>query len=158
MKEWSKFRDQLFTTVSREILKSDIPLTGTPNLDVESFGLQYYDSRKLQSQEDDYNPAHMDSGTLSILIRASEEFDGLEVADRESTKELGSERIGLTASFLSVPANPDEIVVLAGTRLQRLVGKDKVRACVHRVRGPGTNKQHSPQKRISGGLFCGPSL
>jgi isopenicillin N synthase-like dioxygenase len=104
----------------------------------------------------DYCPPHMDGGTLAILIRENDDGDGLEFADLESTEELGSDGVGREASFLRVPAAPNEVVVLAGTRLQRLVGRAKARACVHRVVGPGQN--HSAEDRVSVGIFraCAP--
>lgn len=104
----------------------------------------------------DYNPPHMDGGTLTILIREDDDGDGLEVADLESTEELGSDGVGREASFLRVPAAPNEVVVLAGTRLQHLLGRTKARACVHRVVGPG--QKHSAEDRVSVGIFraCAP--
>jgi hypothetical protein len=36
----------------------------------------------------------MDGGTLTILVRGNEDYDGLEVADLESTEKLDSEGIG----------------------------------------------------------------
>lgn len=98
----------------------------------------------------------MDGGTLAILIREDDDGDGLEVADLESTEELSSDGVGRDASFLRVPAAPNEVVVLAGTRLQRLLGRTKARACVHRVVGPG--RKHSVGDRVSVGIFraCAP--
>lgn len=139
--------------LSYEILNSDMPLRGTPILDYESLGLHYYDSQKLTAERSDYSPPHMDAGTLTILVRDDRDFDGLEVADFGSTKKLDSEGIGQEASFLRVPAAPDEIVVFAGTRLQRLFGRSKARACVHRVRSPS---QSSDQPRLSLAIFCAP--
>lgn len=150
-------RDQLFDTLSHDILKSDIPLTGTPILDYESLGLHCYDPQKMKPEKGDYSPPHMDAGTLTILVRDDRDFDGLEVADLESTEELGSEGIGRHGSFLRVPAAPNEVVVFAGTRLQRLFGKTKVRACVHRVRGPAqASKRQSAEERLSVAIFCAP--
>lgn len=93
----------------------------------------------------------MDGGTLSILIREDDDGDGLEVADLESTEELGSDGVGREADFLRVPAAPNEVLVLVGTRLQRLMGRSKARACVHRVVGPF--QKHSVEDRISVGIF-----
>lgn len=157
-KEWTNLRAQLFTTLST-VLDSTVPLIGTPSLDHEYLGVHFYDSHKLSCDRDHFNPAHMDSGTLTILVRASEGYDGLEIADLQSTEKLDSEGIGLEASFVSVPTAPDEVIVLAGTRLQRLLGKGKVRACVHRVRGPRqTSNRPVAQERLSLALFCGPPV
>jgi isopenicillin N synthase-like dioxygenase len=101
----------------------------------------------------------MDSSIVTILIRATEEDDGLEIADLSTTDKIDSEGIGLTASFISVPAMPDEVIVLAGTRLQRLLGKNTVRACVHRVRSPSqTSNRCISNERLSFGIFCGSSM
>lgn len=141
-------------------LESDTPLTGTPSLDYESLGVHYYDSRKLDYNGDEFSPAHMDSGTLTILIRdPNDSDDRLEVANFDTTGKSDSKGVGLEASFTPVPAAPNEVVVLAGTRLQRLLGKGLVRACVHRVRGPvrDTTRQ-KPMSRLSIAIFCAPSV
>jgi Isopenicillin N synthase and related dioxygenases len=153
---WKHSRDQLFSTVFYDVLESEIHLTGTPVHDHESVGIQYYNSQRMIVDGGDYNPPHMDGGTLTILIREDDDGDGLEVADLESTEELGSDGVGREASFLRVPAAPNEVVVLAGTRLQRLLGRAKARACVHRVVGPG--QKHSAEDRVSVGIFraCAP--
>lgn len=104
----------------------------------------------------DYNPPHMDAGTLTILVRDDGDQDGLEIADLESTEELGSRGIGLHGSFLRAPAAPNEVVVFAGTRLQRIFGRNKVRACVHRVCGPIQTTQLDAQERLSVAIFCAP--
>lgn len=131
-------------------------MTGTPVLDYESVGVQYYNARRMIVEGGDYSPPHMDGGTLAILIREDDDGDGLEVADLESTEELGSDGVGREASFLRVPAAPNEVVVLAGTRLQRLLGRTKARACVHRVVGPG--QKPIAGDRVSVGIFraCAP--
>jgi isopenicillin N synthase-like dioxygenase len=109
----------------------------------------------MTPRENDYNPPHMDGGTLTILVRGNEGYDGLEVADLESTEKLDSEGIGLEASFLPVPAAADEVIVFFGTRMQRLLGRDKARACVHRVRAPvQINRQHAAKERFSFAIFC----
>jgi isopenicillin N synthase-like dioxygenase len=128
---------------------------GTPTLDSESIGIQYYNPQRMIAGDSDYSPPHMDGGTLAILIREDDEDDGLEVADLESTEELGSDGVGREAVFMRVPAAPDEVVVLVGTRLQRLLGRTKARACVHRVVGPG---QNHAEDRVSVGIFraCAP--
>ncbi|GLI72053.1 hypothetical protein PoHVEF18_000221 [Penicillium ochrochloron] len=110
-------------------LKKAIPLTGTPVLDEEFLGFNFYDPQQLDEDTSEYNPPHMDTGTLMILFRDDSAEDGLEVADLRSTDKFGSNDVGQEAVFLRVPGNPDEVIVLAGTRLQRLLGKDKVRAC-----------------------------
>lgn len=139
------------------MLESAEPLTGTPALDYESLGVHFYDSQKLSSDRTHFNPAHKDSGTLTILI--SDESDGLEIADLQSTNKVDSEGISLEACFIPIPALPDEVIVLAGIRLQRLLGKGKARACVHRVRGP-TKTEITPiaKQRLSLAIFCGPSV
>jgi isopenicillin N synthase-like dioxygenase len=155
-KEWSNLRSQLFSTVST-ILDSTEPLIGTPSLDYESLGVNFYDSDRLGSDSVYFIPAHMDSGTLTILVRAPEAHDGLEIADLGTTERLDSEGIGLNASFISVPAMADEVIVLVGTRLQRLLGKSKVRACVHRVCSPTQiDNRCAIKERLSLAIFCGP--
>lgn len=148
---WKRSQDQLFNLVFCDVLESDIPLTGTPSLDYESVGIQYYNPQRMITGDGDYSPPHMDGGTLTILIREDDEGDGLEVADLESTEELGSDGVGREADFLRVPTAPDEVVVMVGTRLQRIMGRTKARACVHRVVGPG--QKHSTDDRVSVGIF-----
>lgn len=102
----------------------------------------------------------MDSGTLTILIRDPDCGDDmLEVANLDTTEKSDSKGIGLEASFMPVHTAPNEVVVLTGTRLQRLIGKDRVRACVHKVRSP---VQHitgqKPVSRLSIAIFCAPSV
>lgn len=143
--------------MSNEILKSSVPLTGTPQLDTESFGINFYDPRQLDNEIAEYNPAHMDPGTLILLIRDDSTHDALEVADLLSTSKLGSKDIGQEASFYPVPANPDEVLVLVGTRLQRLLGRDKVRACVHRLRGPAPERRQEEEVRLSFTIACAAS-
>ncbi|KAJ5280949.1 hypothetical protein N7478_006321 [Penicillium angulare] len=119
--------------------------------------VNFYDSDKLGCDRAYFNPAHMDGGTLTILARATGAYDGLEIADLTTTEKLDSEGIGLDASFISVPAIPGEVIVLAGTRLQRIFGKDKVRACVHRVCNPAHMSNSSAVKeRLSLAIFCAP--
>lgn len=151
-------RGPLFSTLST-ILESTVPLTGTPSLDYESLGVNFYDSDRLGCNRVLFSPAHKDSGTLTILVRATDADDGLEIADLGSTDKLDSEGIGLDASFISVPAMPDEVVVIAGTRLQNLLGRSKVRACVHRVRSPTqTSNKCVARERLSLAIFCGPPV
>jgi isopenicillin N synthase-like dioxygenase len=138
------------------VLDSTEPLIGTPTLDYESVGLNFYDSDRLSPDRVHFNPAHKDSGTLTILVRSNESCDGLEIADLQSTERLDSENIGQEASFISVPAVAGEVIVLAGTRLQRLLGKSKVRACVHRVCRP--LQASDKQQRLSLAIFCGPTM
>ncbi|KAJ6034416.1 hypothetical protein N7460_008591 [Penicillium canescens] len=156
--EWTNLRSQLFSTLS-SILDSKESLIGTPSLDYESLGVNFYDSDRLGDRVH-FSPAHMDSGTLTILVRAREACDGLEIADLRTTDKLDSEGIGLDASFISVPALPDEVIVLAGTRLQRLLGRSKVRACVHRVRSPTQTSCNRciANDRLSLAIFCGPPM
>ncbi|KAJ5270564.1 hypothetical protein N7497_008666 [Penicillium chrysogenum] len=156
--EWANMRSPLFDTLST-ILDSTEPLIGTPSLDYEPLGVNFYDSDRLGSDRVFFSPAHMDSSIVTILIRATEERDGLEIADLSTTDKLDSESIGLTASFISVPAMPDEVIVMAGSRLQRLLGKSKVRACVHRVRSPTqTSNRCIANERLSLAIFCGSSM
>ncbi|KAJ5647420.1 hypothetical protein N7490_003792 [Penicillium lividum] len=153
--EWTKIRNELFNTVST-ILGSTVPLTGTPALDHETVAVNFYDSDKLSLERAHFCPPHKDGGTLTILVRNSDAGDGLEIADLRSTEKLDSEGIGLEASFISVPAVENEVIVLAGTGSQRLLGKDKVRACVHRVSRPV--QTGTKQERLSLALFCGPPI
>jgi isopenicillin N synthase-like dioxygenase len=55
---------------------------------------------------------------------------------------------------------PDEVIVLVRTRLQHLLGKSKVRACVHRVRSPRqtSNTPVVACERLSLAIFCGPPV
>jgi isopenicillin N synthase-like dioxygenase len=157
-KEWRQLRRPLFDALSSEILNSDVTLTGTPALDYESMALHYY-VPQMMDRENDYSPPHMDGGTLTILVRGNEDYDGLEVADLESTEKLDGEGIRLEASFLSVPAAADEVIVFFGTRMQRLLGRDKARACVHRVRAPAQmNRQRAAEERFSFAIFCAPPV
>ncbi|CAI7583545.1 unnamed protein product [Penicillium pancosmium] len=148
---WKHSQDQLFDLVFHDVLESDIPLTGTPALDYETVGIQYYNPQRMITRCGDYAPPHMDGGTLTILIREDDDSDGLEVADLESTEELGSDGVGREADFLRVSAASNEVVVMVGTRLQRMMGRTKARACVHRVVGPG--QKHSTEDRVSVGIF-----
>ena len=131
-------------------------------LDSATVGVHYYDSRNLSDYSAHFSPPHMDSGTLTILFRSHDENDGLEIADLETTEKHDSKGVGSEASFIPVPTPGDEmteVVVFAGTRLQRLLGRDRVRACVHRVRGPGPegHKRFGVQ-RLSIAMFCAPSV
>jgi len=126
----------LFDTLSNQILSPRVTLIGILLLDYESIGLHYYVRQDITSSEGDYSPPHMDSGTLTILARDNAEYDGLEIANLQSTEKLDSEGIGREVSFLPIPVAPSEVVVLLGTRMQRLFGKATARACVYRVRAP----------------------
>lgn len=101
---------------------------------------------------------------MTILFRDPSHGDNmLEVADLTTTGKLDSRGVGMEASFIpvpvSAPAASNEVVVLAGTRLQRLLGRERVRACVHRVRGPGTRAVgQEPMSRLSMAIFCAPSV
>ncbi|KAJ5759937.1 hypothetical protein N7520_007093 [Penicillium odoratum] len=153
--EWTKFRNELFNTVST-ILGSTVPLTGTPALDHETVAVNFYDSDNLSLEKAQFCPPHKDGGTLTILVRNSNAGDGLEIADLRSTEKLDSEGIGREASFISIPAVENEVIVLAGTGSQRLLGKDKIRACVHRVSRPV--QTGAKQERLSLAIFCGPPI
>ena len=130
--------------------------------------MHYYDTQRLDHDnggaDADLSPAHMDSGTVTILFRdPSHGDDMLEVADLTTTSKLDSKGVGMEAPFIpvpvSVPAAPNEVVVLAGTRLQRLLGRERVRACVHRVRGPDQRTVgQGSMSRLSMAVFCAPSV
>lgn len=159
-KEWASVRLQVLKTIS-QALDSNTSLTGTELLDSATMGVHYYDSRSLPNFSADFSPPHMDSGTLTILFRSHNENDGLQIADLETTEKQDSEGVGSEASFLHVPTIADgapEVVVFAGTRLQRLLGSGRVRACVHRVRGPGPEGHDNfGVQRLSIAIFCAPS-
>ncbi|KAF3399783.1 hypothetical protein F1880_008377 [Penicillium rolfsii] len=131
-------------------------------LDSATVGVHYYDSCNLSDHSAHFSPPHMDSGTLTILFRSHDKNDGLEIADLETTEKQDSKGIGSEASFLPVPTLGDEmteVAVFAGTRLQRLLGRDRVRACVHRVRGPGSDSHtRFGVQRLSIAMFCAPSV
>lgn len=160
VKEWTPIRLHLLKTVSH-VLDSDAPLTGTTLLDSATIGVHYYDSRNLPDFTAHFSPPHMDSGTLTMLFRSHNVNDGLEVADLETTRKQDSEGIGSEASFIPVPTTDSgdpEVVVFAGTRLQRLLGRDRVRACVHRVRSPALeHHERFDVQRLSIAMFCAPS-
>ncbi|BCR99934.1 uncharacterized protein AKAW2_50276S [Aspergillus luchuensis] len=159
--EWTPIRLHLLKTMS-QALDADVHLTGTTLLDSVTIGVHYYDSQSLPDHSAYFSPPHMDSGTLTVLFRSYDETDGLEIADLETTKKQDSEGVGSEASFIPVPTLGDgmpEVVVFAGTRLQRLLGRDRVRACVHRVRGPGPGGHSSSGvRRLSIAMFCAPSV
>lgn len=142
-------------------LDPDVRLEGTSFLESATVGIHYYDSRKLPDSSAHFSPPHMDSGTFTILFRSHDENDGLEIADLETTKKQDSEGVGAEASFIPVPTSKNgipEVVVFAGTRLQRKLGSHRVRACVHRVRGPDPGRcKGSGVQRISIAMFCAPS-
>ena len=85
----------------------------------------------------------------------------LEVADLTTTSKLDSKGVDMGASFIpvpvSAPAASSEVVVPAGTRLQRLLDRESS-SCVHRVRGPGRRAVgQEPMSRLSMAIFCAPS-
>lgn len=121
-------RGPLFDTWSNQFLRLHATLTGTSPLDYESIGLHYYVRQNMTSSEGDYSPPHMDGGTLTILARNDAECDGSEFADLQSTEKLDSGEIGREPSFVPIHAAPGEVVVLLGTRMQRLFGKATARA------------------------------
>lgn len=104
----------------------------------------------------------MGSGTLTILFSSRDENDGLEIADLETTEKQDSDGAGSEASFIPVPTLGDEmteVVVFSGARLQPLVGRDRVRACVHRVRGPGPEgHKRFGVHRLSIAMVCDPFI
>ena len=177
LKEWKELRGGVYSVILNEVLGSngwgyDVTSnkilgpdftsrsTSSLDLDYETVGLHYYEPH-MMSPEAIYNPPHMDSGMLTILVRGflgdNAEFDGLEVADLETTGKMGSNEIGMEASFLRVPVNTDEVVVFVGTGMQRLLGKDTARACVHRVRAPTLSCGKTlDQPRVTVALFCAP--
>lgn len=127
--------------------------------------MHYYDAQRLDHNHDsgadaDLSPAHMDSGTVTILLRDPTHGDDmLEVTDLTTTGKLDSKGVGMEASFILVPAISNEVVVLAGTRLQHLLGRERVRACVHRVRCPGRRAVgQDSMSRLSIAIFCAPSV
>ncbi|OJZ80458.1 hypothetical protein ASPFODRAFT_707808 [Aspergillus luchuensis CBS 106.47] len=158
--EWTPIRLHLLKTMS-QALDADVQLAGTTLLDSATVGVHYYDSKSLPDHSAYFSPPHMDSGTLTVLFRSHDETDGLEIADLETTEKQDSEGVGSEASFIPVPTLGDgmpEVVVFAGTRLQRLFGRHRVRACVHRVRGPGVGRHSSSGvRRLSIAMFCAPS-
>jgi isopenicillin N synthase-like dioxygenase len=115
------------------MLESRTPLTGTALLDSATVGVHYYDSRALENSTY-FTPPHKDSGTLTMLFRSHVENDGLEIADLDSTEETDSDAVGRDATFIPIPTAIDEateVIVFAGLRLQRMLGSERVRACVH---------------------------
>ena len=131
-------------------------MSRTPSLDHYFLGLHYYNTERLSNDTDDLNPAHRDRGTIAIVIREPEAgYDCLEVADLDSRFKTSSEEVGQDAMFIPVPSVPGEIVVFAGTKLQQLLGKDLVRACVHRVRSSGLSiGSETLKERLSVTIDC----
>lgn len=103
---------------------------------------------------------HMDSGTLTILIQDPDHGDDmLEVTNLHTTEKSDSKGIGLEASFMPVPVAPNKVVVLTGSRLQHLLGKSHVHACVHKVRSPVNHiAGQDPVSRLSIAIFCAPPV
>ncbi|KAL4912734.1 hypothetical protein BDW62DRAFT_216060 [Aspergillus aurantiobrunneus] len=157
-KEWTPSRLHLLKTIS-QILDSDTPLMGTALLECATLRVHYYDSQNLHAGTH-FSPAHKDSGTLTILLRSHNENDGLEIADLRTSEEHDSDGIGSEASFVPVPTARDvrEVIIFAGSRLQRLLGRDRVRARVHRVRIPGPGSYTCGVQRLSIAMFCAPSM
>lgn len=123
--------------------------------------MHYYDAQRLDHDHNsgadaDLSPAHMDSGTVTIPLRDPTHGDDmLEVTDLTTMGKLDSKGV----PFILVPAISNGVVVLAGTRLQRLLGRERVRACVHRVRCPGRRAVgQDSMSRLSIAIFCAPSV
>lgn len=105
--------------------------------------MHYYNTQRLDHHHNiadaDLSPAHMDSGTVTILLRdPNHGGDMLEVADLTTTSKLDSKGVDMGASFIpvpvSAPAASSEVVVPAGTRLQRLLDRERVRlVCIECV-------------------------
>jgi isopenicillin N synthase-like dioxygenase len=162
---WTPLRLDLLKIIPM-ILGSDKLLTGSAFLESATLGIHYYDSRTIQDSTN-FSPPHKDSGTLTILFRSYNGNDGLEIADLQSTEKRDSERVGLEASFEPVPTAGDEVpyvILMAGIRLQNLLGSDRVKACVHRVRCPGSGYYNDHKvldrvlERFSLAIFCAPSV
>ncbi|KAJ5471845.1 hypothetical protein N7539_008788 [Penicillium diatomitis] len=163
--EWTPIRLDLLNTLSQVLWQApekNIPLTGDSALNSTTVGVHYYDSSRCSSDCSYYlSLSHKDSGTLTILFRSHDKDDGLEIADLKTTEKRGSEGVGSEASFIPVPTpgnDMTEVVVFAGIKLQNLFGRDRVRACVHRVRGPSPDSRtKSCVRRLSIAMFCAPS-
>ncbi|KAL4960556.1 uncharacterized protein BDV14DRAFT_139922 [Aspergillus stella-maris] len=153
---WTPLRLRLLRVIP-QILDSSAPLTGTAFLESTTLGVHYYDSRTVHDGTY-FSPPHKDSGTLTILFRCYNMNDGLEIADLQTTEKQDSEGVGLEASFIPVPAVRD-VILMAGNRFQNLLGSDRARACVHRVRGPGLeyDSDCGESQRYSIAMFCAPT-
>ena len=136
------------------MLGSSTPLIGSAFLESATLGVHYYDSRTVHDGTH-FSPPHKDSGTLTILFRSCNRNDGLEIADLQTTKKQDSEGVGTEASFIPVPTACNEepyVILMAGIRLQSLLGGDRVQACVHRVLDNGCGIRYSIA------IFCAPSV
>ena len=158
MQEWGKLRKRIFQVLSMDVFETSTALTGTSLLEYETMALHHYIPHEQVSGHGDYSPPHKDGGTLTILVREGKGPDGLEVADLDTATGMESAKIGREASFLPVPIATDEVVVFLGTRMQRLLGQNVVRACVHRVRASIKDGSSSPEARFSAAIFCAPPL
>ncbi|KAJ5471877.1 hypothetical protein N7539_008820 [Penicillium diatomitis] len=163
--ELAPIRLDLLNTLSQVLsqspAKDDVTLTGDSALNSTTVGVHYYDPFRCLSDRSEYlSPSHKDSGTLTILFRTHGKDDGLGVADLETTEKRGSEDVGSEASYQSLPGSDmTEVVVFAGIRLQNLIGQDRVRASVHRVRAPSPEScTESCVPRFSIVMFCAPSI
>ncbi|OJJ52117.1 hypothetical protein ASPSYDRAFT_52297 [Aspergillus sydowii CBS 593.65] len=157
---WTPLRLHLLNVIPR-LLGSKALLTGTAFLESATLGVHYYDSRTVHDGTL-FSPPHKDSGTLTILFRSFNGNDGLEIADLQTTEKQDSEGVGSEASFISAPPAHDEVpyvILMAGNRFQNLLGSDRARACVHRVRGPGSGFYNDcGVQRYSIAVFCAPSV
>ncbi|BCS24999.1 uncharacterized protein APUU_41443S [Aspergillus puulaauensis] len=156
---WTPLRLRALNVISG-MLGSKAPLTGTAFLESATLGVHYYDSRTVH---DDtlFSPPHKDSGTLTVLFRSFNGNDGLEIADLQTTEKQDSEGVGSEASFISTPAHDEApyVILMAGNRFQTLLGSGRARACVHRVRGPGSGVYNDcGVQRYSIAVFCAPSV
>ncbi|KAJ6126087.1 hypothetical protein N7471_010580 [Penicillium samsonianum] len=87
------------------------------NLHDPTIGVHHYDSRQLRTDDEHYNPPHVDSGWLTVLLREPTGCcDGLEIADLESTESTESKEVGENATFCPVSTMPGEAVVIAGLK------------------------------------------
>lgn len=95
----------------------------------------------------------MDSGLFTVILLHPEDSDGLlEIADRQTTKETTSEAIGNDerAKFRRVTFQDGEVIVLAGQELERIFGRERVPACVYRVRRPSRSATLTTEERAVG--------
>ena len=108
--------------ILNEVLRSDFTLRSISSfdLDYKIVGLYYYEPY-MMSLEAIYNLLYIDSGMLTILVRGffrdNAKFDSLEVTNLEITRKMGSNEIGIEASFLRVLVNIDKVVIFVRTRI-----------------------------------------
>lgn len=143
-KNWMLLREDLLQGIS--------PSAKNTSLGDDTVGVHYYDNQQLNVDDNHFNPPHKDSGLFTVLLQKPGD-DLLEIAGLDSTEQTGSETIGKRTAFWPVSFMPGEVIVLAGKGLERLLGSDRVRACVHRVRKPATKNIVS---RLSIAIFCSP--